>query len=69
MGPVIPGISDVVVAAVVVVVEEGKVTEGVMLRNVLKPTLLITSAVSRKSTHRGREVLARKSSMRRVPML
>lgn len=42
---------------------------GVMLRNVLKPTLLTTSAVSRKSEQRGREVRARKSSIRRVPML
>lgn len=63
----------VVLSAVVVVVAGvwvvGKVMVGVMLRKVLNPTLLITSAVSLKSTHRGREVRARKSSMRRVPIL
>lgn len=53
----------------VLVLESGKITFGVMFKNILKPTLLTTSAASRMSVHRERLLLARKSSINLVPIL
>lgn len=45
------------------------VTTGVMLRNILKPTFEMISAVSRRFEQEPEFDLARKSSIRRMPML